>query len=131
MEDIRRQADAQFRRGVRRIARRHAHDVQREEVVLALPRPGLERLEEGGWAEEEARHRARLLETAMGSMRHGLVVYGPDRRVIAANDLAGELAEIVGRYLATRNSADVVEGVVSQHGERFAFDQFHREERMP
>ncbi|MEO3474395.1 PAS-domain containing protein [Roseomonas sp. CAU 1739] len=43
-------------------------------------------------AEEEARHRARLLETAMGSMRHGLVVYGPDRRVIAANDLAGELA---------------------------------------
>lgn len=43
-------------------------------------------------AEEEARRRAQLLETAMGSMRHGLVVYGPDRRVVAANALAGELA---------------------------------------
>ena len=39
-------------------------------------------------AEEEARRRAALLETAMGSMRHGLVVYGPDRRVVAANALA-------------------------------------------
>lgn len=43
-------------------------------------------------AEEEARHRASLLETAMGSMRHGLVVYGPDRRVVAANGLASTLA---------------------------------------
>ncbi len=43
-------------------------------------------------AEEEARHRAQLLETAMGSMRHGLVVYGADRRVIAGNALAGDLA---------------------------------------
>ncbi|BDG73774.1 PAS domain-containing sensor histidine kinase [Roseomonas fluvialis] len=43
-------------------------------------------------AEEEARRRASLLETAMGSMRHGLVVYGPDRRVVAANALASTLA---------------------------------------
>jgi signal transduction histidine kinase len=43
-------------------------------------------------AEEEARARASLLETAMASMRHGLVVYGPDRRVVAANELASVLA---------------------------------------
>ncbi|HWT10599.1 MAG TPA: PAS-domain containing protein, partial [Roseomonas sp.] len=43
-------------------------------------------------AEEEARRRAQLLETAMASMRHGLVVYGADRRVVATNALAGELA---------------------------------------
>ncbi len=43
-------------------------------------------------AEEEARRRASLLETALGSMRHGLVVYGPDRRVVAANALSSTLA---------------------------------------
>jgi signal transduction histidine kinase len=43
-------------------------------------------------AEEEARRRATLLETAMGSMRHGLVVYGPDKRVRAYNALAPRLA---------------------------------------
>jgi signal transduction histidine kinase len=47
----------------------------------------------GLWrAEEEARRRASLLETAMASMRHGLVVYGPDRRVVTANALAERLA---------------------------------------
>ncbi len=43
-------------------------------------------------AEAEERRRASLLETAMASMRHGLVVYGPDRKVLATNDLAGALA---------------------------------------
>ena len=43
-------------------------------------------------ANDEARHRAQTLERAMASMRHGLVVYGPDRRVVAANALASELA---------------------------------------
>jgi signal transduction histidine kinase len=43
-------------------------------------------------AEAEARHRASLLETAMASMRHGLVVYGPDHRVVASNELAERLA---------------------------------------
>ncbi len=47
----------------------------------------------GLWrAEEEATRRASLLETAMASMRHGLVVYGPDHRVLARNDLAARLA---------------------------------------
>lgn len=43
-------------------------------------------------AEDEARRRAAVLEAAMASMRHGLVVYGPDRKVISANELAGVLA---------------------------------------
>lgn len=43
-------------------------------------------------AEEEARQRASLLETAMASMRHGLVVFGPDHRVLVANELAARLA---------------------------------------
>lgn len=43
-------------------------------------------------AEAEARHRAALLETALASMRHGFVLYGPDRRVVMNNALAAELA---------------------------------------
>jgi PAS domain S-box-containing protein len=43
-------------------------------------------------AEEEASRRAALLEAAMASMRHGLVVFGPDHRVRAYNDLAPRLA---------------------------------------
>jgi signal transduction histidine kinase len=43
-------------------------------------------------AKNEARRRAETLERAMASLRHGLVVYGPDRRVVVANTLAGELA---------------------------------------
>nr|WP_272876894.1 PAS-domain containing protein [Neoroseomonas terrae] len=42
-------------------------------------------------AEDEARHRAGVLEAAMASMRHGLVIYGPDRRVVVANELSGTL----------------------------------------
>ncbi|MBW6396348.1 PAS-domain containing protein [Roseomonas sp. HJA6] len=42
-------------------------------------------------AEDEASRRAKVLETAMASMRHGLIIYGPDRRVIAANELSAEL----------------------------------------
>ncbi len=42
-------------------------------------------------AEDEARRRAQVLEAAMGSMRHGLVVYGPDRRVVVASQLASVL----------------------------------------
>lgn len=56
-------------------------------------------------AEEEARRRAAMLETAMASMRHGFVLYGADRRVVAANALAVTLAghapgtPVVGRSL--------------------------------
>lgn len=64
-------------------------------------------------AEEEARRRASLLETAMGSMRHGLAVYGPDRRVIVANALASTLAgHEPGAVLPGRT---IDELVVAQH----------------
>jgi len=43
-------------------------------------------------AEADAQRRAALLETAMASLRHGLIVFGPDRKVVAANALASELA---------------------------------------
>jgi signal transduction histidine kinase len=43
-------------------------------------------------AKDEARHRAETLERAMASMRHGLVIYGPDRRVVVANELSNVLA---------------------------------------
>ena len=66
-------------------------------------------------AEEEARRRAQLLETAMGSMRHGLVVYGADRRVLAANALAGELAG--HEPGAIRQGASVDELVRALHAE--------------
>jgi len=44
-------------------------------------------------AEREARERARVLDLMLESMRHGITLFGPDRRVIAANRLAEELSE--------------------------------------
>lgn len=64
-------------------------------------------------AEEEARRRASLLETAMGSMRHGLSVYGPDRRVIVANALASTLAGHQPGTIVPGRTID--ELVVAQH----------------
>ena len=40
-------------------------------------------------AETEARHRARALQVTLDSVRHGIALYGPDRRLILANRLAG------------------------------------------
>jgi len=64
-------------------------------VVASDPTPG------GGWvmtysdvtalvrAEAEARARAALLQTTLDHINHGIVVYGPDRRLVLANRLAG------------------------------------------
>ncbi len=43
-------------------------------------------------AEEEARNRSAVLETMLGTMRHGVMLFGSDRRLIAANQLAARLA---------------------------------------
>lgn len=43
-------------------------------------------------AEEAAASRASLLQAALDNMRHGLLIYGPDRRLRAFNALAVELA---------------------------------------
>ncbi|WP_270936098.1 PAS-domain containing protein, partial [Falsiroseomonas oryzae] len=42
-------------------------------------------------AEEELRQRAAMLEASFASMRHGMAIYGPDRRLLAANERTGEL----------------------------------------
>jgi signal transduction histidine kinase/transcriptional regulator with PAS, ATPase and Fis domain len=42
-------------------------------------------------AEAEARSRASVLEASFAAMRHGLNLYGPDRRLIATNAKAGAL----------------------------------------
>jgi len=64
-------------------------------VVASDPTP------DGGWvvtysdvtalarAEAEAQARAVLLRTTLDHINHGIIVYGPDRRVVLANRLAG------------------------------------------
>lgn len=67
-------------------------------------------------AEEEARHRAAVLEAAMGAMRHGLVVYGPDRKVITANALAGVLAGHAPGEIRPGRSLDELVGMLHASG---------------
>lgn len=43
-------------------------------------------------AEEEARRRTAILETMLETMRHGIMLFGPDRRLVAANALAERMA---------------------------------------
>lgn len=45
-------------------------------------------------AEEELRHRAALLEASLAGMRHGIAIFGPDRKLVAANDRVWDLAGI-------------------------------------
>ena len=43
-------------------------------------------------ADEESRRRATILETMLETMRHGIMLFGPDRRLVAANALAARLS---------------------------------------
>ena len=45
-------------------------------------------------AEARAQARARMLETMLESIRHGLIMYGPDKRLIAANRLASQMSGV-------------------------------------
>ncbi len=45
-------------------------------------------------AEEELRRRAAILEASFASMRHGIAIFGPDRRLLASNDRVWDLAGI-------------------------------------
>lgn len=45
-------------------------------------------------AEEELRRRAAILETSFAGMRHGIAIFGPDRRLLAANERTWDLAGI-------------------------------------
>ncbi len=42
-------------------------------------------------AEAEARHHAAMLEAMLATIRHGIIMYGPDRRVIATNAKTSDL----------------------------------------
>lgn len=45
-------------------------------------------------AQEEARARANLLQTMLENIRHGVILYGPDQRVLAANRLAADMTGV-------------------------------------
>jgi signal transduction histidine kinase len=50
-------------------------------------------------AEEALRQRAAMLEAMLGTIRHGLVMYGPDLRLLAANAKTAELTSIPAESL--------------------------------
>ncbi len=51
-------------------------------------------------AEEESRSRAAMLRAALENMRHGFMLFGPDRRLLASNSLAGEIGLFSAEELA-------------------------------
>lgn len=54
-------------------------------------------------AEEELRRRAAMLEASFAAMRHGIAIFGPDRRLLARNDRTPELTGVPAeRYLPGR-----------------------------
>jgi signal transduction histidine kinase len=86
-------------RGQPYVARRRSTDGRLIEVV-SDPTP------DGGFAvtfsdvsalaaaEEAAASRARILQTALDTMRHGLLIFDRDRRLLAANSLAAALSDL-------------------------------------
>ena len=86
-------------RGQPYVARRRSTDGRLIEVV-SDPTP------DGGFAvtfsdvsalaaaEEAAASRAGILQTALDNMRHGLLIFDRDRRLLAANSLAAELSDL-------------------------------------
>ncbi|RVT92287.1 PAS domain-containing protein [Rhodovarius crocodyli] len=59
-------------------------------------------------AQEQARARANLLQAMLENIRHGLVLYGPDRRVLAANRLAAELTGVADLHTTPGRSIEEV-----------------------
>ena len=81
-----------------RHTRRNAHGRMLEVVTDRLAGGGFLRsssdVTELHEAQATAQHRASMLETMLGSIRHGLVMYGPDARLITANPLAAQLTGV-------------------------------------
>ena len=68
-------------------------------------------------AEAAARERANVLQAMLDNMRHGIVVFGPDHRVLAANDLCSTLAGMVpGTVRPGRGLAELVAARVAANG---------------
>lgn len=90
-------------------------------------------------AEEEARRRAAMLETALASMRHGFVLYGPDRHVVVANELASTLAGHSPGTVVIGQSIDVLAEDLRRSGalgpepeaSRIAADALAMDRRLP
>ncbi len=81
-----------------RYIRRAASGVMLEVVTDRLPGGGFVRtftdVTALHAAEARAQGRAHMLETMLENIRHGLVMYGPDKRLIAANRLASQMTSV-------------------------------------
>ena len=65
-------------------------------------------------AEEELRRRAALLEASFAAVRHGIAIYGPDRRLLARNDRVAELTGVgLEHYTVGRAFEELVDGQVA------------------
>jgi signal transduction histidine kinase len=70
-------------------------------------------------AEAEARHRAAMLEAMLATIQHGIIMYGPDRRVIATNAKTAELTGmpadrlVPGRLMDELLQEQVLRGQIS------------------
>jgi signal transduction histidine kinase len=61
-------------------------------------------------AEEELSRRAAILEASFAAMRHGIVIFGPDRRLLAFNERIGALCGIPQSCFALGRSFDELIG---------------------
>ncbi len=59
-------------------------------------------------AEAAARHRAHMLQSMLDNTRHGIVLYGVDRRVLVANTLAADLGNLAPDDLRPGQELDAV-----------------------
>ncbi len=67
-------------------------------------------------AEDEARRRTTILETMLETMRHGIMLFGPDRRLIAANGLAERMAGLDPGGLQSGLEFDALLRDMHEHG---------------
>jgi PAS domain S-box-containing protein len=65
-------------------------------------------------AEEALRQRNAMLEASFGAMRHGIAIFGPDRRLLAANARTLELTGVAAdRYVPGRTLDELVDEQVA------------------
>ncbi|HYF09597.1 MAG TPA: PAS-domain containing protein, partial [Acetobacteraceae bacterium] len=74
------------------------------------------------YAEEEAQRRAELLQSMLENMRHGVLLFGPDRRLIAANSLASRLTGLPPGTYRIGRTLDEMMAEAAQTGQ---FDPAH------
>jgi signal transduction histidine kinase len=67
-------------------------------------------------AEAELRRRAADMTTMLTNLRHGIMLWGPDRRLIASNPVAAELLDLPADLLAPGREEDAVIGTLAEIG---------------